>query len=174
MSDGKGVRKYFKEYEGVICISSSGVQEVLGIHRNTLMSYRKRGLKVRQSGWYAIIDLIEFVKEKDGAASTGEGESFAQMKLRYEAELKKQQTEKIKLKNEIDKGEYIRKDEVILELSRHFVALRRSIEALARSVTLEISHYVGPDEARKIEANIKDVCLDALGKLAIRGVYDGK
>ncbi|MDG0871037.1 hypothetical protein L5D93_00240 [Paenibacillus thiaminolyticus] len=115
-----GIEKLFKEINGKICISSKGVQTVLGIHRNTLRNYTNAGLEKVQTGWFELAAVINFMAEKKGAVANDEEESFAQMKLRYEAMLKKEQAEAATLKNEIERGEYIRRSDAVGDLQRFF------------------------------------------------------
>ncbi|EJW16914.1 hypothetical protein PAV_1c08990 [Paenibacillus alvei DSM 29] len=96
------------------------------------------------------------------------------MKLRYEALLKKEQAEAATLRNEVERGEYIRRDEAIGDLQRFFVILRRSLTGFSRKVATEIAPYVSPEQARQIEQNIADVVHGVLLQMSVRGVYDAK
>ncbi|MCY9543267.1 hypothetical protein M5X00_17660 [Paenibacillus alvei] len=168
------IEKLFKGIDGKVCISSKGVQTVLGIHRNTLNNYVKQGLERVQTGWFELTAVIEFMAEKKGADSEDGEESLAQMKLRYEALLKKEQAEAATLRNEVERGEYIRRDEAIGDLQRFFVILRRSLTGFSRKVATEIAPYVSPEQARQIEQNIADVVHGVLLQMSVRGVYDAK
>ncbi|WII39687.1 hypothetical protein [Paenibacillus thiaminolyticus] len=169
-----GIEKLFKEINGKICISSKGVQTVLGIHRNTLRNYTNAGLEKVQTGWFELTAVINFMAEKKGAAANDEEESFAQMKLRYEAMLKKEQAEAATLKNEIERGEYIRRSDAVGDLQRFFVTLRRSLTGVSRKIATEIAPYVTPEQARQIEQNITDIVHGVLLQMSVRGVYDAK
>ncbi|TGV30730.1 hypothetical protein EN829_035855 [Mesorhizobium sp. M00.F.Ca.ET.186.01.1.1] len=96
------------------------------------------------------------------------------MKLRYEAELKREQAAAATLKNAISNGEYVKRDDVVSELQRFFVTLRRSMQGYSRKVAMEIAPYVDPDQVRIIEQNITDTTNAVLLQLSVRGVYDAK
>ncbi|TDL58316.1 hypothetical protein E2R60_05080 [Paenibacillus dendritiformis] len=96
------------------------------------------------------------------------------MKLRYEAMLKKEQAEAATLKNEIERGEYIRREAAISDMQRFFVILRRSMAGFSRKIATEIAPYVTPEQARQIEQNVADVTNGVLRQMSVKGVYDAK
>ncbi|QOT13521.1 hypothetical protein JNUCC32_13495 [Paenibacillus sp. JNUCC32] len=100
--------------------------------------------------------------------------TLSQQKLKYEAQLKEQQAEAATLKNAISKGEYIRREDVVSELQRFFISLRRSMGGFSRKIAMEISPYLEPEQVRLIEQNIADTTNAALLQLSVRGVYDAK
>ena len=106
---------------------------------------------------------------KDKFDSDGEDEA---KKLKWEAELKKLQAEAAELKNEIARGEYVEKDEITAELQRFFVVLKRSMLGYSRRIAVEISPYVEPLVARRIEKMVQELTLDALEQISIDGVYE--
>lgn len=168
------IDKLFKEINGKICISSKGVQTVLGIHRNTLRNYTLAGLEKVQTGWFELTAVIDFMAKKEGATANDGEESLAQMKLRYEALLKKEQAEAATLKNEVERGEYIRRTEAVGDLQRFFVTLRRSMTGFSRKIATEVAPYVTPEQARQIEQSITDIVHGVLLQMSVRGVYDAK
>lgn len=168
------VSKSVKMIDGRICLSSAALCDVLGIHRNTLQNYTKQGLPKIQTGWFDLREIIRWKSEQEGAKGTEEGESLAQLKLRYEAELKKEQAEAATLKNAIAKGEYIRRDDVVSELQRFFVTLRRSMAGFSRKVAMEVAPYIEPEQVRIIEQNITDTTNTVLLQMSVKGVYDVK
>ncbi|EPY07431.1 hypothetical protein PAALTS15_09910 [Paenibacillus alvei TS-15] len=168
------IEKLFKVINDKVCISSKGIQTVLGIHRNTLQNYVKQGLERVQTGWFELTAVIDFMAEKKGADSEDGEESLAQMKLRYEALLKKEQAEAATLKNEVERGEFIRRDDAVADMQRFFVTLRRSMAGFSRKIANEIAPYVAPEQARQIEQNITDVTHGVLLQMSVRGVYDAK
>lgn len=127
-----------------------------------------------QTGWYELKEVIRFRAEREGAKGSTDGESLAQLKLRYEAELKREQAEAATLKNAIAKGEYIRRDDVVSELQRFFVTLRRSMTGFSRKVAIEVAPYIEPEKTREIEQQINDVTHNVLLQLAVRGVYNAE
>ncbi|UED76088.1 hypothetical protein [Brevibacillus sp. DP1.3A] len=166
------ISKSVKVIEGKLCLSSTAICEVLDIHRNTLQNYTKAGLPKVKTGWFDLREVIRWRAEREGAKASGEDESHAQMKLRYEAELKREQAAAATLKNAIANGEYVKRDDVVSELQRFFVTLRRSMQGYSRKVAMEIAPYVDPDQVRIIEQNITDATNVVLLQLSVRGVYD--
>ena len=166
-----------KIIDGALCINTSGLCDVLNIHRNTLAQWTKAGMPKRANGWFSLRDAFSWVMENRGVKKKADSEedmSLSQQKLYYEAELKKQQAEKETLKNEIAKGEFIRREDVVSELQRFFISLRRSMSGFSRKIAVEIAPYVDPDQVRVIEQNITDTTNAALLQLSVRGVYDAK
>ncbi|GIO08000.1 hypothetical protein J31TS6_40280 [Brevibacillus reuszeri] len=168
------ISKAVKVIDGRLCLSSAAICEVLDIHRNTLQNYTKAGLPKTKTGWFDLGEVIRWRAEREGAKGSGEDESHAQMKLRYEAELKREQAAAATLKNAIANGEYVKRDDVVSELQRFFVTLRRSMGGFSRKVAMEIAPYVDPDQVRIIEQNITDTTNAVLLQLSVRGVYDAK
>ena len=76
------------------------------------------------------------------------------------------------LKNSIAKGEYLKREEVINELNRFFIVLKRSLMGLSGKLATDIGLYVDQTTARKAESQIKDVIEDALSQMCINGVYE--
>jgi len=166
-----------KMIDGALCINTSGLCDVLNIHRNTLAQWTKAGMPKRANGWFSLKEAISWVMENRGVKKKGDSEedmTLSQQKLYYEAELKKQQAEKETLKNEIAKGEFIRREDVVGELQRFLISLRRSMSGFSRKIAVEIAPYVDPDQVRVIEQNIADTTNAALLQLSVRGVYDAK
>lgn len=166
-----------KMIDGALCINTSGLCDILNIHRNTLAQWTKAGMPKRANGWFSLRDAFSWVMENRGVKKKADSEedmTLAQQKLYYEAELKKQQAEKETLKNEIAKGEFIRREDVVGELQRFLISLRRSMTGFSRKIAVEIAPYVDPDQVRVIEQNIADTTNAALLQLSVRGVYDAK
>lgn len=167
-----------KIVDDALCINTFGLCEVLNVHRNTLAQWVKAGMPKRSNGWFVLRDAIAWVMENRGVKrrsnESGEGMTLAQQKLYYEAELKKQQAESAELKNAISRGEYIRREEVVSELQRFLVALRRSMQGFSRKIAMEVAPYVEPEMVRVIEQQIADTTNAVLLQLSVRGVYDAK
>lgn len=167
-----------KFIDGALCINTSGLCEVLNVHRNTLAQWAKDGLPKRANGWYSLKEAFVWVVDNRGVkkkSADEDGEmSLSQQKLFYEAKLKEQQAEAAELKNDISKGEFIRREVVVGELQRFFTTLRRSMAGYSRKIAMEISPYVDPTLVRTIEQNITDTTNEVLLQLSVRGVYDAK
>lgn len=84
------------------------------------------------------------------------------------------QNKKINMELAIKEGEYIKKTEVVEELQQFFIILKRSLLALSRKITTEISGYLEPHQARIVESNINDIVLGALEQMSVNGIYDPK
>ena len=92
-------------------------------------------------------------------------------KMYWEAELKQAKVEEAKLKNAIARGEYIPKDDITAELQRFFIVLKRSMLGYSRRIATEVSPYVEPLIARRVEKMITELTLDALEQISNDGNY---
>ncbi|EGG33418.1 hypothetical protein [Paenibacillus sp. HGF5] len=166
-----------KMIDGALCIATSELCEVFNVHRNTIAQWERNGMPKKARGWYSLKDTIKWVTDNRGVKKNPddeEGMTLSQQKLKYEAQLKEQQAEAATLKNAISKGEYIRREDVVSELQRFFISLRRSMGGFSRKIAMEISPYLEPEQVRLIEQNIADTTNAALLQLSVRGVYDAK
>lgn len=166
-----------KMIDGALCIATSELCELFDVHRNTIAQWERNGMPKKARGWYSLKDSIKWVAEHRGVKKNPddeEGMTLSQQKLKYEAQLKEQQAEAATLKNAIAKGEYIRREDVVSDLQRFFVSLRRSMGGFSRKVSMEIAPYVEPDQVRVIERNIADTTSAVLLQMSVRGVYDAK
>lgn len=166
-----------KMMDGALCVATSELCEVLGVHRNTIAQWERSGMPKKARGWYSLKDTIHWVMENRGVKKTPESEeemTLSQQKLFYEAKLKAEQADAATLKNAISKGEYIKREDVVSELQRFFISLKRSMLGYSRRVAMEVAPYVEPDQARMIEQSISDATTEALQQLSVRGVYDAK
>lgn len=172
--------KQVKIVDEALCISTSALCDVFDVHRNTVAQWNKLGLPKKMNGWYPLKETTEWVMDYRGASKKKAADpeeddmSLAQQKLFYEAKLKEQQADAATLKNSIAKGEYIRRDEVVSELQRFLVTLRRSMTGYSRKIAMEIAPYLDPTQVRVIEQNISDTTNDVLLQLSVRGVYDAR
>lgn len=166
-----------KMIDGALCVATSELCEVFNVHRNTIAQWERSGMPKKARGWYSLKDTINWVMENRGVKKTPETEeemTLSQQKLFYEAKLKEQQADAATLKNDIAKGEYIRRDDVVSELQRFFTAFKRSMSGYSRRIAMEIAPYLDPEQVRVIEQNISDTTNAALLQLSVRGVYDAK
>jgi septation ring formation regulator EzrA len=108
---------------------------------------------------------------RDGNEKPDNERSLGELKLKYEGELKRLQTEQQEMKNAIQAGDYVAVTEIVSELSRHMIALKRSLMGLSRKITTEIAHFVDPGTARKIERGISEIVADALLKISCGDNY---
>lgn len=166
-----------KMIDGALCIATSELCEVLDVHRNTIAQWERSGMPKKARGWYSLKEVIFWVMDNRGVKKNQddeEGMTLSQQKLKYEAQLKEQQAEAATLKNAIAKGEYIKREDVVSELQRFLVSLRRSMGGFSRKIAMEVAPYVEPDQVRMIEQSISDTTNAALLQLSVRGVYDAK
>ncbi|MFX3635443.1 MAG: hypothetical protein ACE3L7_04095 [Candidatus Pristimantibacillus sp.] len=166
-----------KIIDEALCINTSALCEVLSVHRNTLAQWVKAGMPKKANGWYELKVTINWVMDNRGVKKTPDSEedmTLSQQKLFYEAKLKEQQADAATLKNAISKGEYIRREDVVSELQRFFVVLKRSMTGYSRRIAVEVAPYVEPEQVRIIEQSIADTTNEALLQLSVRGVYDAK
>lgn len=144
--------------------------EILGISERRVNQIANEGIvfKREDDGKYNIpVCVRNYYKDKYMSAGSDEAK-----KLKWEAELKKLKAEEAEFKNAIIKGEYISKDEITAELQRFFVVLKRSMLGYSRRIAVEVSPYVEPMIARRIEKMVQELTLDALEQISIDGIYE--
>lgn len=166
-----------KMIDGALCIATSELCEVFGVHRNTIAQWERNGMPKKARGWYSLKETIKWVTEHKGVRKNPDDEeemTLAQQKLKYEVLLKEQQAEAATLKNAISNGEYIRRDDVVGELQRFLTSLKRSLSGFSRKIAMDIAPYIEPEQVRVIEQNISDTTNNVLLQLSVRGVYDAK
>ncbi len=168
------VNDTYKEIDGKICVATQELCDQLGISRNTLTEWEDKGCPKAARGWWPVWDLLKWRGLIGAGIRTDEkiGEmSLTQQKLQYEAEYKKQQTEKVAFDNAVTRGEYIKKEDITAELQRFFIILKRSMLGYSRKIANDLSAFVDATTARRIEKMITELTKDALGQLCIDGVY---
>lgn len=144
--------------------------EILGISERRVNQIANEGIvfKREDDGKYNIpVCVRNYYRDKYMSAGSDEAK-----KLKWEAELKKLKAEEAEFKNAIIKGEYISKDEITAELQRFFVVLKRSMLGYSRRIAVEVSPYVEPMIARRIEKMVQELTLDALEQISIDGIYE--
>lgn len=159
-----------------ICFTTSTLCEVLNVKRTTLKRWADDGCPKESVGWWPIADVLRW-KGLVGANGVNSGEKLEKMglnqqKLFYEMKYKEAQAENMNFKNEIERGVFIRREEVTAELSRFFITLKRSIGGISRKIANEISAFVDPTTCRRIERQLEDVLQEALYQLSVDGVYE--
>lgn len=158
-----------------ICLSTSAMCEVFGINKSTLKRWKDDGCPKASRGWWPLADVLRWrgLVSAEGIKTQDDVEklSLKEQKLYYETKYKQAQSEAAEFKNAIQKGEYIPKDDIIAELQRFFVVLKRSMLNYSRRIATELSGYVDPVAARRIEKMITELTYDALEQISIDGVY---
>ena len=167
--------KIVKIINDKICLNTSTMCEVLEIDRSTLTRWETDGCPKSARGWWPLKDILHWrgLVGVDGVNTSEDVEDMAlsRQKLFYETKYKQLQSEAVEFKNAIQRGEYITKDEIISELQRFFVILKRSMMGYSRRVATELGSYVDSLTARRIEKMITELTIDALEQISIEGVY---
>ena len=166
----------YKDEGGKLIINTEALCALLCVSRMAIKKWADEGCPKHSRGWW---DLAEVLKWK-GMVGSGnlksvndsKDMSFKEKKLYFEMKYKEAQAENMDLKNSIAKGEYLKREEVINELNRFFIVLKRSLMGLSGKLATDISLYVDQTTARKAESQIKDVIEDALSQMCINGVYE--
>ncbi|MGL5327844.1 MAG: hypothetical protein ACRDD7_01160 [Peptostreptococcaceae bacterium] len=166
----------YKEENGRLIVNTDALCNLLSISRMAVKKWADEGCPKHGRGWW---DLGEVLKWK-GMVGSGNLKSvkdskemsFKEKKMYFEMKYKEAQAENMDLKNSIAKGEYIKRDEIIQELNRFFIVLKRSLMGLSRKLVTDIGLFVDQTTARKIESQIKDIIEDALTQMSVDGVYE--
>ncbi|MGF7431085.1 hypothetical protein PQV03_10010 [Thermoanaerobacterium thermosaccharolyticum] len=167
--------KKVKILDDKICLSTTAMCEIFNIDKSTLKRWGDDGCPKAARGWWPLADVLRW----RGLVSVGgiqterdiERLSLQEQKLYYEAKYKQAQSEAAEFKNAIQRGEYILKDDIVAELQRFFVVLKRSMLGYSRRIATELAGYVDAITARRIEKMITELTLDALEQISIDGVY---
>jgi len=165
-----------KVINGQLCISSAVMQEAFGVSRQALGNWAKSGCPKSKPGWWPLVEVVQWrgmgATGKAGKDKPDDERSLGELKLKYEGELKRLQTEQQEMKNAIQAGDYVAVKEIVSELSRHHLELKRSLMGLSRKITTDIAHFVEPSVARKIERGLSDLVTDALLKISTGENYE--
>lgn len=158
-----------------LIISTGELVKLLDITDKTLTNWKRQGLTQHSRGWWD----LKFVLKWRGLIYNSDSEvskslNLQQKKLEVEVAFKEAQGELIRLKTDLANGKYLDKELVETELSRFFLIFKKSSMALARKLAGEISPYVEPLEARKIEKGLSDTISEALDQMSVDGVYYAK
>lgn len=157
-------RTPFRRINGKLCVTGAGLCEILGVSRQAIGQWTSRGCPKEARGWYCLHDVLAW-KGLLGGGGSGDTSAAAQ-KLQADAEVRQQQVEALRLKNEKARGVLIPRDEIIATLTPFFAQLRRSTEALARSIVTEVAPYVDATTARRIGRECDEVMRKFLRQVA--------
>jgi len=164
-----------KQDEDRIIVSTKMLCEILDVSDRTLTNWRRQGLTQHSRGWWDLKHVLKWRGEIYNAdTEASKAISLQQKKLEAEIAFKEAQSELAKLKTDIANGKYIEKELVEAELSRFFVIFKKSAMALPRRLANQVSSYVEPLEARRIEKTLSDTVNDALNQMSVDGVYNAK
>ena len=159
---------------GRIIVSSAWLCQNLPTTRKTLTTWAKSGMPKHAHGWWDLVDVLAWrgLIETNGTANK-DSTALQQQKLALEIDLKGQQAELARFKNELNAKRYLPRAEVENTLTQFFVTLKKSVLMIPRRVAGEISQYTGKTEAKEIESRLIDLVSDALSQISIDGVYHG-
>jgi len=171
-----GASRRVKIIDDKVCLSTAEMGKTLGVDSDTLLYWEKRGCPKAARGYWPLADVLKWRGLVDGTGPRStdevEGKTQAQQKLEAEIKYKSLQAERQEIKNQISKGEYLAREEVVGELSRYFIMLKRSLTGLARKLATEVGPFVDALTARRVERHLSEVINDALEQMSIEGVYE--
>lgn len=100
-----------------------------------------------------------------------DGKALNTQKLEAEVRYKNLQAENQELKNAIARGEYLERSEVVGELTRCLMVLKRSLSGVTRHLTTVVAPHVDTTTARLVDKELTELMHDALGQISVNGVY---
>jgi hypothetical protein len=162
---------------GTIVACTKYAAAYFGVTPATLSNWAKVGCPRVKHGFWDVRTVSEWVAQKEGerlaeVAKTDPAEMTpSQQKMHYEAQLKKQQLESTRLKNQIANGEYLPKADIVDDLSNFFAVFKASVTGLGHELGQLVAAYVDPDGARRANKMIGERITDALAQMSIEGVY---
>lgn len=158
-----------------LCTTTAELCKMIGVTRATLSNWESDGCPKAAHGWWPIGAVLRWrglvgnggVNSPDKVADM----VLAEQKLHYEVQLKKAQSESTEFKNAVSRGDYLQREDVISQLQRGLVVIKRSMMGVSRKVATELAAYVSPEDARRIEHMVAGVMRDGLEQVSIDGVY---
>lgn len=167
----------YDEELNTVIMSSELTARYFGVSQQTLSKWVRSGCPRYKYGYYDLKEVSEFRFRTVGPMRAPESEkdlenmSLPQQKIFYEQRLKAAQAEAAEYKNEIAKGEYLQRSQVVSDLKMFCVVLKRSLLGLGRRLSRDVASQLGPVEARKFDHMIHETIDDALEQLSVDGVY---
>lgn len=164
-----------REMNGKILITTDALCEILGISRVAIKKWADDGCPKEARGWWCIADVLRWrgLVGNSGIKTSNKAKELTlnEKKMHFEVLLKEAQAEMAEIKNDIAKGNYIKRDEIVSTLSRYHTVLKRSLISLGKKVSSEVGVFVDSLTARRIENQIDEIIYDALEQLAVEGIY---
>ena len=148
-----------------------------GVSKQTLSNWVNAGCPRYKYGYYDVKAVTEFRMKAAGLDAAPENEkdlknmSLQSQKTFYEKQLKAAQAEAAGMRTAIMKGEYIERKEVVDDLKRWAVVLKRSLQGLGRAISKEVATALTPADARRFDRQITEVIDNALEQLSTEGAY---
>lgn len=162
---------------GTIIACTKYAAAYFGVTPATLSNWMKNGCPRVKHGYWDIKAVSDWNAQKEGerlaeVAKTDPSKMTPnQLKTHFEAELKKEQLESTRLKNQIAGGEYLSKADVVNDLSAFFALFKASATGLGHELGQFVAGYVDPDGARRADQLITERINDALSQISVCGVY---
>ena len=120
-----------------------------------------------------IQSYVQYLSDKAYGKNRSEKETeLREQKLQAEIALKESQGELHQLKTAIAAGKYIAVEEVRMDYERFFVTFKNFAMSLPTRLVDEISSYVEPLEARRIEKELHQRVRNLLVAFVVAGVTD--
>ena len=166
---------YFED--GTIIASTRYAAAYFGVTPATLSNWGKSGCPHFKYGFWDIKAVTAWCTEKDGerlaeAARTDPSKMTpAQLKTHYEALLKQEQLEGARLRNQIANGEFLRRGDVVRELSQFFAVFRASSFGLGEALAQLVSDHTDSETGRTAAGLIRSRITQALSQMAVSGVW---
>ena len=157
-----------------VCVTTSALYEILDVNESTLVRWADKGCPKVQRGWWSIKDVLDWRNTTFAKDKELEEMNFSEKKVYYEGQLKKAQLETLDLKNQIAKGEFISKSEIVTELDRFLTVLKKTMTSYAKTIAAELSNLVDVTEARRMERLIQETTRNVLEQMSVNGVYEAK
>lgn len=168
--------KDVKILAGKVCVSTSALYEIFDVDESTLVRWAAKGCPKVQRGWWSIKDVLDWrnASYKPTTEDDLDKMSLSEKKAFYEAKVKEAQSEALVLKNKLAQDNYIAKEEIVEELQRFFVVLKRSMTGFSRKIAADLSNIIDATEARRIGKLVSDTTNNVLEQLSIDGIYEPK
>lgn len=158
-----------------VCLSTAEMSALLSVDKDTVNNWGKRGCPKAGHGYWPLAAVLRWrgmVGTSGPETEEGsQGKALTTQKLEAEVRYKVMQAENQELKNAIAKGEYLERSEVVGELTRCFMILKRSLTGVVRKMITVVGPFVDPATARRIETDLNEALHDALEQLSVNGVY---
>ncbi|MFA6848738.1 MAG: P27 family phage terminase small subunit [Selenomonadaceae bacterium] len=147
--------------EGKVLYSSSRLADFLEITNKTLTMWNKEGCPKVATGWWDIEEVLKWRGLIGGGAYATEEKAKAKnlyaRKMEAEIMLKEYQMQFQAMKNSIQNGELLRRDDVIRELASLFAGIKTVIRTVPRKCASQLTGLIDSSEIRRIEASMIEV-----------------
>lgn len=166
---------YFEGDSIIACTNLAAAY--FGVSAQTLSNWKNAGCPRYKYGFYDIKAVTAWRTrqeiEKQTAAVLDEPEQLspAQQKTLFDAKLKEAQLEAAQLRNQIARGDYLPKVQVVQQLSQLLAALKASLRGLGREIGMLAGAHLPPDAARQLEQQLAVQISEMLARLAAGEVF---